>query len=148
MFTKNNPRTHPKKLQKLQGLFLGFQIRTPYLAVNNPSISVFKSFFIHKILVHTKKFRKKIRKNPKIPKKSKNSEKIQKFRKNPNIPKKSKNSEKIQTFRKKSKNSEKIQEIQDFFENLNHTLFGSEQLLGPNAENLQYFQFNQTFARL
>ena len=46
------------------------------LGVNNSLNSVFKSFFIHKILVHQKKFQK-IRKNPKnrkkigkIPKKS------------------------------------------------------------------------------
>ena len=45
-------------------------MRTPYFGVNNPSISVFKSFFIHKILVH-----KKIQKNPK------KSEKIWKIRK-------------------------------------------------------------------
>ena len=41
-------------------------MRTPYLGVNKPSISVFKSFFIHKILVQQKN-PEKIRKNPKNP---------------------------------------------------------------------------------
>ena len=54
------------------------------LGVNNSLNSVFKSFFIHKILVHQKKFQKN-------PKNSKKSEKIQKIRK---IPKKSEKSEK------------------------------------------------------
>ena len=33
-------------------------MRTPYLGVNKPSISVFKSFFIHKILVQQKNQKK------------------------------------------------------------------------------------------
>ena len=57
-----------KKIRKIQKkskfLFLGFKIRKPYLRVNNPSISVFTSFFIHKILVHPKKSGKKSEKNP------------------------------------------------------------------------------------
>ena len=50
-----------KKFRKIQKRnprilkFWGFKIRTPYLGVNSPSISVFKYFFIHKILVHPKK---------------------------------------------------------------------------------------------
>ena len=37
---------------------LEFNIRKPYLGVNNSSNSAFKSFFIHKILVHQKNFEK------------------------------------------------------------------------------------------
>ena len=74
---KKKPRTsskkNRKKSKKFQGFFLGFKIRTPYLGVNNPSISVFKLFFIHIILVHQKKIRRK-------------SEKIWKIWKNPKIP--------------------------------------------------------------
>ena len=76
-----NPRTHPKKIRKIwkiqknPSFFRGFKIRTLNLGVNNPSISVFKSLFIYKILVHQKKSEK----NKKNPKKSK---KIPKNRKN------------------------------------------------------------------
>ena len=95
--------------------------------MNNPSILVFKSFFIPKILVNLKQSRKKIRKksqnirkkNKKIPKKNKKNPKKnkkipKKFRKqSQEIPKKSeKNSKKSKNIRKKSeknpKNSEKI----------------------------------------
>ena len=55
----------PNKSEKIQGFFWGFKIRTPFLGVNSSSNSVFKSFFIYKILVHQKKFRK-IRKIQKI----------------------------------------------------------------------------------
>ena len=48
---------------------------TPYLRVNNLSISVFESFFIHKILLHPKKSKK----SGKNPKKTEKSEKIQKI---------------------------------------------------------------------
>ena len=45
-----------KKFRKFQNkskdFFWGFKISTHYLGVNNPSISVFKSFIIHKILLH------------------------------------------------------------------------------------------------
>ena len=54
----------------------GFKIRTPYLGVNNPSISVFKSFFIKSS--YTQKNPKKIKKSEKII----NSEKNLKNRKN------------------------------------------------------------------
>ena len=62
---------NPKNLQKIQGFFLGFKIRIPYLGVNNLSISVFKSFFIHKIrknLKNPEKIRKKSEKSDKNPK--------------------------------------------------------------------------------
>ena len=64
----------------------GIKIRKPFWGVNSPSISVFKFFFIHKILEHPKKS-EKIRKNSKkfkkIQKKPKNSKKFKKIRKNP-----------------------------------------------------------------
>ena len=41
----------PKKSKKFKDLYL-------YLGVNNSSNSVLKSFFIYKILVHQKKYRK------------------------------------------------------------------------------------------
>ena len=53
-----------RKIQKIQNkfkdFFWGFKIRTPYVGVKNPSISVFQSFFIHK----NHRTPKKIRKNP------------------------------------------------------------------------------------
>ena len=91
--------------------FWGFKIRTPYLGVKNPSISVFKSFFIHKIRKNPKipknsgKIRRNHKNSEKIRKNPKNSKKIQKFRKNPN---KYKNSEKIQKFRKNPNIPKKI----------------------------------------
>ena len=59
---------NPKKFQKIQGFFWRFKIRIPYLGVKKSSNLVFKSFFIHKILVHPKKSEKKL-KNPNNPKK-------------------------------------------------------------------------------
>ena len=47
LLTKKNPK-NPRIF------YLEFKIRKPYLGVNDPSISVFKSFFIYKILVHPK----------------------------------------------------------------------------------------------
>ena len=47
-----------KNPKKIFGFFRGFEIRIPYLGVNNSSNSVFKSFFIYKILVHQKKISK------------------------------------------------------------------------------------------
>ena len=52
--------------------FLGFKIRIHYLGVNHPSISAFKSFFIHKV-------RKKNRKNPKKSQKTKRFNKSKDF---------------------------------------------------------------------
>ena len=52
------PKKIRKKSQKIFGFFRGFEIRIPYLGVNNSSNSVFKSFFIYKILVHQKKISK------------------------------------------------------------------------------------------
>ena len=49
----------------------------PYLGVNNPSISVFNSFIVHKILIPPKIFQKN-RKNPKNPKHPKKYEKSEK----------------------------------------------------------------------
>ena len=70
-----HPPKNQKNLKKFPKnpriFFWGFKILTPYLGVNSPSISVFKSFFIHKILVHQK--------NPKNLKKSEKSIKIQGF---------------------------------------------------------------------
>ena len=57
-YTKKKISKNPKNLQKIQGFFLGFKIRIPYLGVNNLSISVFKSFFIHKIRKNLKKSEK------------------------------------------------------------------------------------------
>ena len=62
----NNPKNpkNPKKskksekIQKIKCFFLVIKIRSPYLAVNNSSNSLFKSFFIHKILVYPKKSEK------------------------------------------------------------------------------------------
>ena len=75
---KKNPRTPPKKfrkirkkIQKVQGFFWGFNNRIPYLWMKNSLISVFKSFFIHKV--------KKTRKIQKIRKIPKNLEKSKKF---------------------------------------------------------------------
>ena len=76
LFTQKNPRTPPKKSEKksennskipkiLLCEFCENLNRIPYLGVNNPSISVFKSFFIHKILVHPKKSGNKSGKKPK-----------------------------------------------------------------------------------
>ena len=64
---KSKKSEKSEKIRKIQGFFWGFKIRTPYLGVNNSSNSVFKSFFIYKILVQ----QKKISKNPKYPKKNK-----------------------------------------------------------------------------
>ena len=52
-----------EKSKKSKEFFEDLKIRTSYLGLNNPSISVLKSFifFIYKILVH----QKKISKNPK-----------------------------------------------------------------------------------
>ena len=61
-------RKKPKKFQKIQGFFWRFKIRIPYLGVKKSSNLAFKSFFIHKILVHPKKSEKT--------KKSEKSEKI------------------------------------------------------------------------
>ena len=65
-----NPKKNSKNPKKSKDFILRvlwiFKIRIPYLVVNNPSIPAFKSFFIHKILVHPKKSWKKsekIRKN-------------------------------------------------------------------------------------
>ena len=58
---KKNPKKipkNPKIFWKIQRFFGGFEIRIPYLGVNNSSNSVFKSFFIYKILVHQKIFSK------------------------------------------------------------------------------------------
>ena len=68
------PKKSKKSEKKIQRISRGFIIRTPYLGVNNPSVSVFKSFFIHKIPVHHKKIRKKS---------GKNNKKSEKTRKNP-----------------------------------------------------------------
>ena len=108
------PPPKKKKIRKIRkkskDFFWGYRISIPYLGVNNPSISVFKSFFIHKILVHPKnpdknpKQSKKIRKNPK------------KKQKNPKNPKQSKKIRKIQKKRKKKqknpKKSEKSKKLQ------------------------------------
>ena len=73
LFTQKNPRTTPKKSEKIQKKFKDFiwefKIHTPFMEMDNSSNSVFKSFFIYKILVE-KKFRK-FRKIRKIQKKSK-----------------------------------------------------------------------------
>ena len=92
LFTQKNPKDpkNPNKIQRIQGIFLGgFKILSPYLGVNKPSISVFKSVFIHKILVHPKKSGKHPEKIPKNQKNPKNSKKLKN-------PKKSEKSEKIQ----------------------------------------------------
>ena len=68
---QKNPK-NPKKIQKIQEFFKGFKIYTTYLEMYNPSISLFKYFFIHKILVHPKNSgqkSKKIQKKNKIKKK-------------------------------------------------------------------------------
>ena len=77
------------------------QRRVNKLPLNMSSISVFKSLFIHKILVHQKKSGKnpKNLKKPKKSEKLKKSKKPQKFLKNP----------------KKHEKSEKIQKIQEVF---------------------------------
>ena len=80
------PKKNSKNL-KNPSFFWGFKIRITNLRVNNSSISVFKSFFIHKILVHPKKSGKKFLQNPKNLKNSEKSEKSKKFRKNLNNPK-------------------------------------------------------------
>ena len=86
LFTQKNPRTPPKKIRKIQkksqkskDFFWGFKIRTPYLGVNKPSISVFKFFLFIKFSYTQKnpKKSKKIRKkSKKIRKNLKKSEKI------------------------------------------------------------------------
>ena len=70
--SKNPKNPKEKKSQNSKDFFENLKIRTPYSGVNNHPISVFKSFFIHKILVHQKNT-EKIRKNPK---KTEKSEKI------------------------------------------------------------------------
>ena len=75
LFTQNSsyiPKENPKKNPKNPRIFFrGFNIRIHYLGENNSSMSVFKSFFIHKILVHLKYPGKNPKKNPeKNPKKS------------------------------------------------------------------------------
>ena len=64
-----------KKSKNSKDFFLWFKICLPYLEVNKSSISVFKSFFIHKIIEHLKNPDK----NSKNPKKNKKSEKIYKI---------------------------------------------------------------------
>ena len=63
--------------KKMGGFKKNVDPRIPYLGVNNSSISVFESYFIHKILVHPKKFKKFRKKSEKIQKtkKSKKSKK-------------------------------------------------------------------------
>ena len=113
-------KKNPKKIRKIQGFFWGFKIRISYLEVNNSSNSVFKSFFIHKILVHPKKSWK----NPKNPK----NQKIRNNRKNPekfenlNKPKKSekihktrKNLKNLKKSKKSEKNPKNLKKIQGFF---------------------------------
>ena len=51
-----NPKE--KKSQNSKDFFENLKIRTPYSGVKNHPISLFKSFFIHKILVHQKKRKK------------------------------------------------------------------------------------------
>ena len=61
-----NPKE--KKSQNSKDFFENLKIRTPYSGVKNHPISLFKSFFIHKILVHqkkTEKIRKNLKKNKK-----------------------------------------------------------------------------------
>ena len=96
LFTQKNPHTTPNKSKKSEKtkksgkskksaksennpnnkkiFFWGLKIRTPYLGVKNPSILVFKSFFIYKILV-PKKIRKKSEKSEKIQNNQKKMEK-------------------------------------------------------------------------
>ena len=61
--TKILVHTQQKNFEKSQKIprffFENLKNRRLYLGVNNPSISVFKSFFIRKILVYVKKIRKK-----------------------------------------------------------------------------------------
>ena len=61
---QNKNSKNRKKIGKIQRFFWGFKIRASYLGVNNPSISVFKSFFFIKSS-HTQKNKEKIKKNPK-----------------------------------------------------------------------------------
>ena len=44
-YTQENPEKNPKKSKKIQKNPKNLKIRTTYLGVNNPSISVFKYFF-------------------------------------------------------------------------------------------------------
>ena len=62
----------------LEDFFWGFKMRTSYLGVNNPSISVFKSFLFIKSSYTQKKSGKKIRENPKKLKNPKNLKKTNK----------------------------------------------------------------------
>ena len=81
LFTQKNLK-NLKKSKKSKEFFWGFKIRIPYLGVNNSSISVFKSFFIYKILVHSKKSEKS-KKSGKKSEKSKISERNPKNLKKP-----------------------------------------------------------------
>ena len=69
------PRKKSEKFPKTQGFFWGFNIRTPYLGVNNPLVSGFKSFFY---LYNSRVPKKKLEKNPK---KSKNPKNVKNFKK-------------------------------------------------------------------
>ena len=67
LFTQKNLK-NLKKSKKTKEFFWGFKIRIPYLGVNNSSNSVFKFYFIYKILVHQKENPEKFEKSGKIPK--------------------------------------------------------------------------------